>query len=486
MVRLSKSKIMASLQCPKRVHLEINRPDLVQYSAAQEAVFAIGHEVGDIAIKLYGQGRGTYIDYQGGGFAPALAQTAELLDGLFTEPVFEATLQHDGVLVREDVLVPGASGWHIIEVKASTSLKPQYTEDCAIQAWVHAGAGYPMERISLAHVDNQFIYGGNDDYAGLLLETDLTEAVRELLPSVPLWVERARAAAEGPEPDVPVGAHCYSPYECPFIHYCWPSGTKYPVQGLKGSKKKLGALVASGYTDIREVPAEALETEPHLRIRRVTREGQAEVLPSGGEFVRALAYPRYFLDFETVGPPVPIWAGTRPYQAIPFQWSCHVQSADGSLSHDEFLDLSGADPTRACAEALLDALGDAGPILIYTNYERVIIKGMAERCPDLAPALEALLERLVDLAPVTRQAYYHPDMLGSWSLKAVLPTMDVNIDYSALDGVSEGTEASAAYLEAINPETVPGERERIRAELLEYCALDTLALVELAAFFERH
>ncbi|HSM68311.1 MAG TPA: DUF2779 domain-containing protein [Xanthomonadales bacterium] len=485
MARLSKSRIMSSLQCLKRVHLEVHRPELASYSVATRAAFELGHQVGDIAVELYGKGQGEYIPYTKAQHR-ALERTRELLDGLFQAPVFEATLQHEGVLVREDVLLPEPEGWHIIEVKASTSLKPQYVQDCAIQAWVHEGAGYPFAKISLAHVDNQFVYGGDGDYSGMLTETDLTDPVRELLPSVPVWVEHARRAVEGPEPDIAVGAQCYAPYECPFVGHCWPWDSDYPVQGLMGSRKKLGALVAAGYRDLREVPAEELDSETHLRIRRVTRAGQAEILPHAGEFVRALPYPRYYLDFETVGPPVPLWPGTRPYQAVPFQWSCHIEREGGALDHEEFLDLSGQAPMRACAERLLAAIGTDGPVLVYTAYEKGVISGLAERFPDLAPALEAVLERLVDLAPVTKAAYYHPDMLGSWSLKAVLPTIGADLDYSALEGVHEGTEASAAYLKAIAPDADAAEVERVRGQLLEYCRYDTLALVELARFFARH
>jgi hypothetical protein len=483
MVRLSKSRVMASLQCLRKVWLEVHRRDLAKYSAATQAAFNIGHTVGDIAIEIYGRGRGETIPYNGGSLAPAIRQTRGLMDSLFPEPLFEATLEHEGVLVREDVLLPAGGSWHIIEVKASTKLKPEHEQDCAVQAWVHEGAGYSFERIALAHVDNQFVYEGQGDYSDLLVEEELTETVRGLMPSVPGWVSRAKEAVDGPEPEVAVGQHCFAPYECPFIKYCWPMASQYPVIGLMGAKKKLGKLVVEGYTDIRDVPADKLETENHLRIRRVTRSGKAEILPEAGAFMRDLAYPRYYLDFETVGPPVPVWAGTRPYQVLPFQWSCHVEHKDGPLDHLEFLDLSGAPPMRICAERLISDLGSEGPILVYTTYERGVLNGLMERYPDLAGQLQALVDRLADIAPPIKAAYYHPDMMGSWSLKAVLPTIAPDLDYTALDGVHEGTEASGAYLEAIDPETSSDRREEIRRQLLEYCKYDTLAMVRLVAFF---
>jgi hypothetical protein len=476
---------MSSLQCPKRVHLEINQPDLAEISPRTQAAFDIGHAVGDIAVGVYGQGEGVYFEYDAG-LDVAQARTRELMDLAVRTPLFEATLEHGGVLVREDVLLPEGDSWRIVEVKASTKKKAEHVQDCAIQAWVHRGAGYPLASIALAHMDNQWVYPGDSEYSGMLTEVDLTEEVHELLPAVPGWVERAQQAAEGPLPDTPVGQHCFSPYECPFFKHCWPTDAEYPVHGLKGSRQLLGELVMAGYRDIREVPVEALRSENHLRIHRVTKSGRAEILPGAGEFVRALPYPRYYLDFETIGPAIPVWAGTRPYETLPFQWSIHVEEAPGEIRHAEFLDVSGKPPMRALAEQMIADLGSAGPVLMYTAYEKGVIRGLAERFPDLAAPLEAIVERLVDLYPVTKANYYHPDMLGSWSIKAVLPTIAPDMDYAMLEGVAEGTEASNAYLEAIHPDTGADRKEQIRRELLEYCAHDTLAMVRLAGFFSRH
>ena len=479
---------MSSLQCLKRVHLEVNQPGLARYSSATEAAFAVGHEIGEVAVRHYGRGQGNYIEYNGGSFSAALAQTAALMTSLFRAPVFEATLQHEGVLVREDVLLPdeGEGSWRVVEVKASTKVKPEHVQDCAVQAWVHLGAGHALSRVALAHVDNRFVYRGDGNYDGLLLENDLSEPVFEVLPAVPSWVERARQAAAGPMPEVAPGQHCTHPYECPFLHVCWPTredGVEYPVTGLGGGRRQLGLWVVNGYRDIRDVPASEVRSETQQRILSATRSGRPELLPGARDFAAALPYPRFYLDFETVGPPVPIWADTRPYQALPIQWSCHVERSAGRLEHTEFLDLSGQAPMRALAEAMIEALESEGPVLMYTSYERGVILGLAERFPDLAPALDSIVARLVDLHPVTRANYYHPDMLGSWSIKAVLPTIAPDMDYAGLEGIHEGTAASAAYLEAIDPQTGAERREEIRRQLLTYCRHDTEAMVRLVQFF---
>ena len=487
MPNLSKSRIMSSLQCLKRVHLDVNRKDLIHYSKATEAAFALGHQVGDMAIELYGGDGGTFIEYGGGNFSAALAETEQLMTSMFRAPVFEATLQHGGVLVREDVLLPveaeSGDSWRVVEVKASTRVKPEHIHDCAVQAWVHMGAGYPLESISLAHIDNQFVYEGNGNYGGLFAEHDLTGQVMNLQPAVPIWVQQAKDAVSGAMPEVPVGQHCNQPYECPFIEYCWPNDTRYPIAGLGGSKKKLGVWVMDGDCDICDVPSWEITAENQLRVHRVTLSGEPELLPDARKFTESLAYPRFYLDFETAGPAIPVWPGTRPYQVLPFQWSCHIERAPGVMEHAEFLDLSGKPPMRPLAEQLITDLEAEGPVLMYTSYERGVIEGLVTMFPDLALALLGIVDRLVDLYPVTKASYYHPDMLGSWSIKAVLPTIAPDMDYAELEGIQEGNAASSAYLEAIDPQTTRERKEQIRKELLKYCKNDTEAMVRLVHFF---
>ena len=132
---------------------------------------------------------------------------------------------------------------------------------------------------------------------------------------------------------------------------------------------------------------------------------------------------------------MPLWPGTRPYEKIPMQWSCHRQDADGTLVHlPPFLDTSGADPRRAFAERLVAAVAPEGTIFVYNaTFERGVLMQLAAAFPDLAPALEGMARRLFDLLPFAREHYYHPAMMGSWSIKRVLPTIAPDLDYGNLE-----------------------------------------------------
>ena len=182
--------------------------------------------------------------------------------------------------------------------------------------------------------------------------------------------------------------------------------------------------------------------------------------------------------------PVPCWVGTRPYQQLPFQFSLHIIHSNGRMEHHGFLDLSGNDPSQSCAAELVRLCGNDGPVFAYNaGFESGVMRQLAERFPEYAAGLSAITNRLVDLLPIARRHYYHPDQHGSWSIKAVLPALCPDLSYDQLDGVQDGMMAQTAYLEAIAVETSEERKEQIRKQLHEYCKLDTLAMVRMWEVF---
>jgi hypothetical protein len=86
---LSKSKLMSFRQCPKRLWLEKHRPELAEEIPGQQAAFAMGHEVGEMARRLYDPaGSGILIEYDEG-LKAAMDRTATVLAQGSSTPVFE-------------------------------------------------------------------------------------------------------------------------------------------------------------------------------------------------------------------------------------------------------------------------------------------------------------------------------------------------------------------------------------------------------------
>lgn len=488
----SKSKLLSCLQCHKRLWLEIHRPDLKEDSAATLASFATGHSVGEVARRIYDpKGSGTTNDVGSLGVDGAIARTRELLAA--RRPIFEAGFRARGALAFADVLLPvrrnGLAQWRIVEVKSSTSVKDYQRDDAAVQAYVARESGLPLAALSIAHIDKEWVYPGDGDYRGLLVEVDMTREASARGRKVEEWIATARdVAARRREPAIATGLHCNDPFDCGFIAYCASQEPEpeHPAAWLpRIQSAALRELIHERRVrEMGEVPDGLLNDLQH-RVKRSTmrgstyfdREGAAAALEPHG-------FPAYFLDFETVNFAVPTWKGMRPYQQVPFQFSLHRLGRTGKLEHHDFLDLSGGDPSKAFAEALLAVCGDGGPVYAYNaGFEGSVLEGLGDRFPKLRRPLMGIVSRMVDLLKVSRDCYYHPAQEGSWSIKAVAPTVAPDLDYDALEGVQHGGMAMQAFIEAIDPHTLRARRKVIERQLSDYCRLDTYAMVRLWQHF---
>jgi hypothetical protein len=481
---LSKSKLLSSLQCRKRLWLEVHRPELIPEDPARERAFSFGHEVGEMARRL--TPGGVLIEHQER-LVDALAETRRLLGKGVDQVLFEATVEYDGVLVRADILELKRGKASIREVKASGSVKDYHLSDAAIQTWVLGSAGVKVDAVTIQHIDTGFVYPGENDYDGLFTEVPVSNEVKPLLKQVPEWVAEARRTLAGQEPKLETGKHCTDPYPCPFVGYCEDLVPKVdlPLTLLPYAGKTVPGLEKEGFKTLRDIPPGRLKSAAQERVRLAHVTGERFLDPAVKKLMREFGYPRTFFDFETVGFPVPIWKGTRPYQQVPFQWSMHVEGSRATTTHYEFLDLSGELPAKGLVDALLAGMPDDGPVFAYNaGFERQCLKLLGELLPQRRKALDRVCDRLIDLYPIARSHYYHPGMRGSWSLKAVMPTIPGGPDYELLEEVQEGGAATDAYFEAISPGTSAERKRVLEAALLRYCKQDTEALLVLSRFLQ--
>jgi CRISPR/Cas system-associated exonuclease Cas4 (RecB family) len=489
---LSKSKIIAYRQCPKRLWLEVHRPDVREDSDASKAAFVIGDQVGAVARTIYDpEDEGVTLDVKVDGVEKAIAHTAKLVvkaEG----PIFEAGFQAGGGRAFADVLLPheqdGNTAWRMIEVKSSSSLKEYYRDDIAVQAHIAREAGLVLSSVALAHVDTGWVYEVEGIYDGMLKEHDLTEEAFSRHEEVAEWIREAqKVVSDLEEPLIAPGDHCYTPFECGFCNYChrYEEAPDFPLSVLpRFNEKRKEDCEDLGIDDLRDVPDNLLNVVQR-RVRDHTIAGTTYFDENGAkEALVQHGFPARFLDFETTNNAVPLWIGSSPYQQVPFQFSLHTLNSEGHLKHEDFLDLTGDDPSRPFAETLIKSCGEEGPIFVYNaTFEKRIISELAEQFSDLAVSLRKLLPRIVDLLPVARNHYYHPSQMGRWSIKAVLPAICPDLSYKDLDEIQDGHGAVQAYREAIHGMTDEERVCEIDLQLREYCRLDTLAMVRIWEFF---
>jgi hypothetical protein len=476
--RLSKSKYLTGLNCLKALWLAIRAPEKAEPpSPAQEYIFAQGTQVGiDARERFAGGVLVRSPSYQA---AEAVAETRSAM-AAGVPALFEGAFLHDNVLVRVDVLRRAAlaGSWDLIEVKSTTSVKPQHVPDLAVQRFVLSGCGVRVSRVLLMHLNPGCTY---PDLSDLFVQEDLTEEIAESEREVASNLEGFRGVLRRRrEPSVPLGPQCTSPYRCPYIPWCWRRVPRVSVFNLpRLSAEKQRELVSRNILRIEDLPPELPLSAAQRRFVELYRCDSPEIdWPAIRRELSGLEHPLYFLDFETDSPAIPRYPGTHPYVKIPFQYSCHRLEADGTLVHGEYLHTSPDDPRPPLAQALLDWVGPMGTVVAYNApFERSVLTALAESVPSLGVALLATAARLWDLLEVFRSHYQDPAFGGSNSIKSVLPVLVPGMSYESL-AVQDGTAAQAAWNRLLREQS-PGGRWELEAALRAYCTQDSLAMVEI-------
>jgi len=389
--------------------------------------------------------------------------------------LFQATFLAGDLLVKADIVQRSDSGWHLIEVKSSTSVKEEHLADAAFQFYVLRQAGLDVSRASIMHINKQCRY---PDLGDLFSIEDVTADVLDRRPTIEEDIaEMRRLVALADEPAVPIGRYCK---ECAFHARCWEGIdglTIYHIPRLNAAKEE--QLEAAGVLYVDEVPRDFPLTEKQRAF--VNFHARQEINIDAGAIRQALAalrFPLYFFDFETIDHAVPVYDGCTPYQQVPFQYSCHILYEDGTLIHRAYLHPDGGDPRPALLEALLKDIQDGGQVIAYhVPFERGVLNKLAGAFPAQAPHLQVIINRLWDQLPIFRKYYRHYGFGPSNSLKNVLPVVVPELSYEAL-AVQNGSQAQVIWEEMIATAD-RATKEQLAADLLAYCRLDTLAMVEI-------
>ncbi len=481
---LTKSRFLAGLQCRKRLWFEVNQPleqpvdpnfAMMQGRSFDQVVR--GLEPGVLVSSL-------------SGMPEAIAATEQIMNSGDAAVLYQSAFRHGELAVYVDILRRQQESFALIEVKASTKVKREHLPDVTFQTLVLRNASVPVSSISIGHMNSTFVLERVGDYSGLLVTKDVTSVVEASLQKA---ADQSRdflsVMALGRVPKIEMGPQCQKPYECPYVPRCTKERGEvavYPVELLPRGESRARLLRARGFADLRLVPEDQLEIETHRRVRAATATGEPYFDPSATRALRGLPFPRAFLDFETVGVAVPEIVGTRPYEQLPFQWSLHVEAEPGDFQHFELLGVESFGDFDRLAGALLDVIPSAGPILVYNaTFERSVLERLAHRLPHHATAIRSLMDRLFDLLPVTREAYYHRDMRGSWSIKKVLSTIAPEFSYEGLDEVQGGEAAQLAFLELRTTAVTASRRSQLMAALRAYCQRDTWGMLVLTKFLSQ-
>ena len=485
-MHLSKSLYTRGLQCVKSLWLKKYKKDvLTPPDPSAQAIFETGNLVGDLACQLFPNG--IEIPYEGTTYEDKIILTQDLINqGI--KHIYEATFQFEGILVMVDILTIEDDIVTINEVKSSTAVKDIYLDDASIQYYVLNGLGYDVQRINIIHINNAYIRGDELEIHKLFSIVDVTLEVLEKQCNIPSYLKEFKKYLDDKEnePCIDIGKHCSDPYECDAMEYCWnqqkqiPAYSIFNLSRLKSEKKfelyRNGILHFHQITDISSFSlSQQIQITSELQQKEIINKEAIQ------NFLSTLTYPVYHLDFETFQQPVPLWKGINPFMQIPFQYSIHIDYGDGRLEHKEFLGDENSDPREALAKQLVEDIPLHVTVLAYNmGFEKGVIRKLAQRYTDLHVKLMSIHDNIKDLmTPFQTKDYYHPNMKGSYSIKQVLPSLVPAMEkaYKELSLVHHGGEAMQTF--ANLPKMDKETRDAYRSALLEYCKLDTLAMVKV-------
>ena len=536
---LSKSRYTAFCQCPKNLWLKVYKPNEAVIDAGEEARFAQGNVVGDLAMGLFGDFVEVTAKNEDGSLnlAAMVEKTKQEMER-GTENICEASFTYDrdhaveNVLLDPDkplfhtwkeshycavdILRKNGDGWDIYEVKSTSfpefngqeAKLEKYAPDIAYQKWLLTQCGVNVTGTYLVCLNSDYVRQGDLDIQQLFVVTDMKELVENEYQKVPGRVKQAMKVINSKEePECELSEHCMKPYACAFWDYCKrqhgiPSPSVFDLYGVGFSFKKKLESYHQGLIKFEDLRSKDIGPIQNMQIE-ATLTGKEFINPAGiRQFLEKLTYPIYFLDFETMQDAVPQYDGAKVYAQITFQYSLHIKEMPDQIRvshhdgrtlrmkagkhpiHKKYLAPSdGKDPRRALAEQLCkDIPKDACTLAYNKMFECGRIRELAALYPDLSDHLLNIADHIVDLIdPFRAGDYYVPAMGGSFSIKRVLPALfpgDSELDYHSLDNrCRNGGDAMTIFPRIKDME--PAEAAASREALLRYCELDTWAMVKV-------
>ena len=481
--RLSKSTFIRGLQCEKSLYLYKHHYRLKDPTPSSlQPVFDQGTNIGLLAQELFPNGADASPENHFK-MVESVVKTQDFVSQ-GESIIYEATFQFNNVLAALDILVKDEEGWKAYEVKSSTKVSETYIKDAAIQYHTITNSGVDLKDISIVHINNQYTREGELDIHQLFTIESVYDQVLEFLPQIPNQVRRLKNVIESPEtPNVDIGNHCSDPYDCDFKGTCWKHIPDYSIFNISRLKKdKKFDLYNKGVITLDDIDLGHTDLNPNqvLQVQSEVNGTTYIDIEEIRNFTNGLNYPLYYLDFETIGPAVPKYNGSRPYQQLVFQYSLHIQETLTSvIEHREYLADPSQDPRIGFIEQLISDCGTSGDILVYNiGFERGKINDLIEVFPEYSNELRGIVNRLKDLMiPFQQKWYYTPEMRGSYSIKYVLPALVPELSYNDLE-IKEGGTASNTFLSMVNG-SFKGDVKETRRQMLEYCKLDTFAMVKI-------
>ena len=495
-MNINKSKYCGYCQCPKLVWLKKNKSEefVVDEDVLERA--SISNEICKLQRKLFGK----HVDILSlvddvANIEKLVNKTNEVLNSK-AKVIVDASFEFDGAYCVVDILKKEDVGYSIYRTKSST--KPNqhaYMVEIAFQKYILQKCGINVVNTYVINVNTKYDFKYKLNLNKLFKVTNVTELVDQEFKKVENNICNLKTTLEmKEEPKIDLNAGCHSPYTCGFWQYCskhLPNPSVFDLYATSIQKKI--EYYNKGIITFEDIKSQCISLDciQNMQIEH-TLENKETMFDKENvdKFLNKLWYPLYFLDFETVQTGIPIYKKSRPYQPIPFQYSLHyIEKPNGEIKHKECLVEPFKDPRKQIAKSLLKDIPTNACVLAFNKFfEGDRIRDLAKLFQSKRKKLLAISKNIFDLMdPFSNGYVYNKNMGNSLSIKSILPALypnDPSLNYENLNGVNNGNDAMVIFQKMKN--MTVDEREKAKRELLEYCKLDTYAMVKIFEYLTNH
>ena len=493
---LTKSNYLTGLKCEKSLWYEKHRKeDLPLPDDFSKAIMEQGVEVGELAkkyFKEYGldvekEILEKYSKEDKEFFSKQIELSKQSLNE--NKILYEATFIYQRLYSRADILKPNKDGsFDLIEVKSGTKPKNENIEDLSFQYYVYTKSNIKINKCYLMNINNTYLYQSEKkiDAEKIFYLTDLTNEVKENQKKTKENISKFLEVIDLKEFDEKYNS-CIKMKSAPYYELFNEKINTNNLESLtRITEKKLREIYNLGYKKIKDIELSEVNLSEKQKVQVSLVKNNKEFFIDKAKInymLDGLKYPYYFLDFETISRAIPIYNNSKPYTQIPFQFSLHIKKDENSkLEHFEFLETTNKDPRIEFIEKLTQYIkDDNGSIIVYfEGFENSRLKEIKEYFPKYSKQIDNFLSRVFDLHKIFSHFYYYNvNQLDSTSIKKTLPVLCPDFSYSNLEIQNGGKATSEFYNLITNKGLCKNEKEKLIFNLLEYCKLDTLAMVKI-------
>lgn len=490
---LTKTLILSGIQCEKKLWLDLNQ----EKQRKDKAIFRAGNRFGNVVRNHYGKGLDLSDEKD---HKIALTKTNEAINSKNVSVIYEGAFLYEETYIRADVLIKEGDHWTLLEAKSATKVKNINFFDVAIQTYIIKKSGLNLKFSKLIIINNEFVYKGNQDYKNLIEEKDLTNDVLVKEKEINSLINKFKPIKDKNCPNIEVGNQCKNPYPCEYLEKCSSpekniNEVSYKILPYYG-KALDEYCIENNISKLVDVPEDQLQSSRkdyannyHYIIQQAHKSNKAWINQDIRNHFKDWVWPFYFMDFETVQQTVPVIQNTKPFEQLPFQWSVHKwDKPENDIEEFSFLEFENQSMELNFLDKLVKTLGNKGTIFVHNHpFEKSVLNKLKEK-PNLnhfANDIENIIDRIVDTLALTRHNFYSPEMFGKYSLKKIVKGIPTNITYESDDeqSVSDGGDAQLAWFICTDPISKKEDKDKMKQELIKYCAKDTRAMYDLIKYF---